>query len=120
MKELLPYLVTLLSTITAGLLSYFGAIRKTKNELIALKESNRFEIEKLMNQHKLDLEALERKHEMEVEKINLDHEHKLELLRKESENAMGASMLGSAFEKIMESPEAKQAISNAFMKKANK
>lgn len=114
MKELLPYLVTLLSTITAGLLSYFGAVKKTKNELIALKESNRFEIEKLMNQHKLDLQALERKHEMEKEKAELEHRHKLELLSKEAETTMGSSMTNTLMTEIFKTPEAQRLIIDAL------
>lgn len=120
MKEILPYIVAIASTIISGLLSYFSAIKKASSDLNALKETNRLEIEKLMSQHKLDLEALERKHEMEKEKMNLEHAHKIELLRKEAENAMSTNMMNSALGEILKTPEARQMMSDAFHKKAKK
>ena len=117
MEKFLPYIVTVITTIVSGLLAYFSATRKTKSDLVALKESNRLEIEKLMSQHKLDLEALERKHEMEKEKMQLEHAHKIELLQKEAESAMGSNLLNSAVAEMMKMPEMRQEMSNAFKNK---
>lgn len=114
MQNALPYIVTIVTTIISGFLAYFSATKKSKSELVALREANRLEIEKLMSQHKLDLEALERKHEMEIEKMKVEHEHKLELLQKEAENAMGTNFMNTAVAEMMKTPEARQAMGSAF------
>lgn|GEM_PF-789130 len=116
-KDILPYIVTIITTIISGFLAYFSATKKSKSELISLRESNRLEIEKLMSQHKLDLESLERKHEMEKEKMKMEHEHKLVLMQKEAENAMGTNLMNTAVAEMMKTPEARQAMGSAFHSK---
>lgn len=119
MKEILPYLITLVTTVSSGLVAYFAATKKSRSDLETVKESNRFEIERLMSQHRLDLEALERKHEMEKEKAELEHGYKLELLRKEAETNVGSSVVNAMIAEAFKSPEAQKVISEAF-KNANK
>ena len=117
MKELLPYATTIIAAIISGVLAYMSAIKKAKTDIRALQETNKFEIEKLMNQHRLDLEALERKHEMEIEKAKLEHEHKLELVQKEMENNLGTGAINMMLSEAMKTPEARQAIGQAFKSK---
>ena len=93
MESLLPYIVTVVTTIASGLLAYFSATKKSKSELASLKESNKHDIEKLMNQHKIDLEALKQKHEYEMDKIKLEHTHKMELKQKEMESMLASEAI---------------------------
>ena len=67
-----------------------------------------------MEQHKLDIDSLERKHQMEIEKMELEHRHQLELKEKEMETALGGQLLTSMMDAAMNTPEAKQAIGQAF------
>ncbi len=114
MENYLPYIVSVLVAIITGVISYCSARAKSKAEIQSLQKSNEHEISKLMQQHKLDLDALERKHEMEIEKINLEHQHQLELLLKEAENKMGADLIQSMLGEAMKTPEARQAMGQAF------
>ena len=114
MKEYLPYIVSILVAIISGAASYFAAAKKCKSDMNALKESNSHEIDRLMQQHKLDIDSLERKHQMEIEKMELEHRHQLELKQKELENALGGSVINTMVDAMMKTPEAKQAMGQAF------
>ena len=114
MKEHLPYIVSVIVAVITGLTSYFAAAKKSKTDLKALQESNAHEITRLMEQHKLDIDSLERKHLMEIEKMELEHRHQLELKEKEMETAFGGQLLTSMMDAAMNTPEAKQAIGQAF------
>lgn len=110
MKLISPYIVALL----ASIITYFSAIKKSKSDLKALRESNQHEIEKLMQQHKLDLDALERKHEMEKEKMEIEHKHQLEIKNTEMENQMGSSLINATLAEIMKAPQIQKEIGQAF------
>lgn len=114
MKEYLPYIVSILVAIISGLASYLAASKKSRTDLKALQESNTHEINRLMEQHKLDIDSLERKHQMEIEKMELEHRHQLELKEKEMENALGGQLFTSMMDAAMKTPEARQAMGQAF------
>lgn len=114
MKEYLPYIVSIIVAVITGLTSYFAAAKKSKTDLKALQESNAHEISRLMEQHKLDIDSLERKHQMEIEKMELEHRHQLELKEKEMETALGGQLLTSMVDAAMNTPEARQAMGQAF------
>jgi len=120
MKEILPYLISVIVASISGLWSFISATKKAKTDILSLQESNRLEIEKLMSQHKLDLASLERKHEMEKEKIVMEHNHKMELLQKEAENAMGSNFVNVAVSEMMKMPEIRQQMSSALKTKPKK
>ena len=113
-KEYLPYTVSILVAIISGLASYLAAARKCSADMKALKESNTHEINRLMEQHKLDIDSLERLHKMEIEKMELEHKHQLELRSKDAENAMGSELMNTLIGAAMQTPEARQAIGQAF------
>ena len=120
MKEFLPYIVSVLVAIITGFASYLAASKKCRTDLKAIQESNTHEINRLMEQHKLDIDSLERKHQMEIEKMELEHRHQLELKDKELENALGGTVISSMMDAAMKTPEARQAMGQAFRKKAKK
>jgi len=113
-KEYLPYIVSVLVAIISGLASYLAAARKCKADMKVLKESNIHEINCLMEQHKMDIDSLERQHKLEIEMMELKHKHQLELRSKEAENAMGSELLSTMVGAAMQTPEARQAIGQAF------
>ena len=57
MNTYLPYIVSVVVAIISGVFSYMQASRKCRTEIDSLKESNKHEIERLMQQHKLDIES---------------------------------------------------------------
>ena len=101
--EFLPYVVSILGAI----ISYAASCMKSRNDLKAVEESNKHEIEKLMEQHKLDLDALERTHQMEIEKINLEHQHQMEMKQVEFNNQFSGEIIKEAFK----NPEIQRQIS---------
>ena len=113
-KEYLPYIVSVLVAAISGLASYLAAARKCRADMKTLKESNAHEINRLMEQHKLDIDSLERQHKLEIEKMELEHKHQLELKSKDAENAMGSELLSTMVGAAMQTPEARQAIGQAF------
>lgn len=120
MKEYLPYIVSIIVAIISGFTSFLAALKKSRSELNALKVSNQHEINRLMEQHKLDIDSLERTHQMEIEKMEIEHLHQLELMQKEQENAFGGTLLNSVMDAAMKTPEAKQALGQAFRKSKKK
>lgn len=87
-KELMPYIIAILSGIGSWIGSYAMATKKAKQDINTLKIQNEHDIEKLMSQHKLDLDALKEKHKLEIETKMKEHEHKLEIIQKEHENEL--------------------------------
>lgn len=118
-KDYLPYIVSVLVALISGITSYLAAERKCRTDIKALEESNAHEINRLMEQHKLDIDSLERKHKMELEKMELEHKHQLELKIKESENAMGNELINTLMKEAMQTPEARQALGQAFRGQAS-
>lgn len=113
-KEYLPYIVSVSVALISGIASYLAAAKKCRADMNALKESNTHEINRLMEQHKLDIDSLERKHKMEIEKMELEHKHQLELKSKDAENAMGSELINTMVGAAMQTPEARQALVQAF------
>lgn len=107
-KEYLPYIVSVLVAIIAGLASYLAAARKCRADMKVLKESNTHEINRLMEQHRLDIDSLERQHKLEIEKMEIEHKHQLELKSKDAENAMNSELLNTMVSAAMQMPEARQ------------
>ncbi len=87
-KELLPYVVAILTGISSWIGSYFMSTKKFKQDMSTLKEQNKYDLERLMNQHKLDLEALKEKHNMEMKLKDKEHGHQLEIMQKQHDNEL--------------------------------
>ena len=73
MNAYLPYIVSVLCALIAGVTSY----------VIARKQS-KADIQKLEKQYELDLEKEREKFAMEKEKMELEHKYQLELKEKEN------------------------------------
>lgn len=68
-SEIFPYVFSMLVGICSWTVAYMTLFKKVQQDVNILKESNKHEIEKLMNQHKLDMDSLIEQHKMELEKI---------------------------------------------------
>ena len=107
--DLLPYIFSAFSALVAGLWSYFGARKQAKDE-----------INRLVKQHELDLDTQKKVFEMEKEKMELEHKHKLEIVQQEIGVKAGADIMTSVFSAALNTPEAKQQISQEMRKRNNK
>ena len=112
LKEILPYIVAILSGLSSWVGSYIMATKKSKQELKTLEESNKHEIDKLMKQHEIDLESIKEKHKLEMENKNAEHEHKIEVIELEHRNKLAkieqeheASAKYGAIEDLVSNPD---------------
>lgn len=99
MYDYMPYIVSVICSLIAGLASYGATRKKAQNDL-----------QMIVKQHEVDIEALKMKHNMEIEKINLEHSHQLELKNKELESQFSSSLLSEA----LKMPEIRQEISKGM------
>lgn len=109
MEQYLPYVVSVISALISGIITYMAAWRQTKNE-----------IEKLIKQHELDMESLREKNQMELEKMNIEHRHELELIEKEYEQKIGSDFMNNMMSEVMKYPEVKGQIISGMNKTSGK
>ena len=101
MQEYMPYIVSIICSLIAGVASYGATRKRAKTDLQIIAK-----------QHEDDIESLERKHQMEIEKLTLEHKHQLELQEKEFEAQLSSSLLSEA----IKLPEVRQEISKGMRK----
>lgn len=101
MQEYMPYIVSIICSLIAGVASYGATRRRAKTDLQIIAK-----------QHEDDIESLERKHQMEIEKITLEHRHQLELQEKEFEAQLSSSLISEA----IKLPEVRLEISKGMQK----
>lgn len=118
--DLLPYIVSVLCALIAGLSSYAGARRQAKAEIAKLDRQFMIDLEKEREKAKLDLEKEEEKNRLEIERLLLQYQHELELKDKEMQNTMGESVVNTLFTELIKTPEVKQQISDSFKKSSKK
>ena len=106
MSTYLPYIVSVICALIAGITSYAVARKQTKAD-----------IQKLEKQYELDLEKEREKFTMEKEKMELEHKHQLELKQKELENQLGTDMVSTLMKEYMRSPAGQAQMRNAGAKK---
>ncbi len=99
MIEYLPYIVTVICSLTTGSISYFCACKKARSEM-----------EQLEKKHCLDIENEREKHKLELERIEIEHKHRLELKQKDFEESFGSEVLKN----MMELPEIKRQLSQGI------
>ncbi|MCQ2080457.1 MAG: hypothetical protein MJZ11_02285 [Lachnospiraceae bacterium] len=104
-KEIMPYIVSVLGALIAAISSVMISRKETKGE-----------IEKLIKQHELDLETEREKHKYDLEKQEIEHKHQLELMQKEMENKLGADMMNTLMTEAIKMPEIRQQISQGMKK----
>ena len=103
--DFLPYIVSVLTAIIAGVWSYLGSRKQAKEDIARLEK-----------QHELDIEKEREKFAMEKEKLELEHKHQIELMQKEAENKMGGEIMNTIFSEVMKTPEVKQQIAEGMRK----
>lgn len=104
-KEIMPYVVSILGALIAAISSVMISRKETKGE-----------IDKLIKQHELDLETEREKHKYELEKKEIEHKHQLELMQKEMENKLGADMMNTIMSEAMKMPEVRSQITQGIKK----
>lgn len=126
-------LIAAVPACVTGIMSYLASRNNAKNQMKAITEQNKADIEKLIEQHKVDLESLKEKHRMELEVMEKEHKHQMEIislqhendLKKDEENAINqvaTNMIGGMFNGLFssDSPFSKElndAISKAMKNK---
>ena len=109
-KEILPYIVSIVGSVVAGLWSFLGARKQFKEE-----------IKRLEKQHELDIEKERELFEMEKEKMELDYKLKIEMMQKETENKMGTEIVSTFFTEAIKSPAVQKQIEDGINgKKSNR
>lgn len=130
--------IACIPAIITGIVTYIVARKNAASQISMIKEQNKHDLEKLMEQHKVDIEHLKEAHRLDMEAKEQDHKHKLELQQKEfensllkqqkdGENAMATEafkgvlgLFGSAVTTAMDTPEAKQLLSDSIKQSFNK
>ena len=108
-KDILPYIVSVVSSVIAGVSSWLVSRKQTKEDL-----------KKLEKQHELDIQKERELHQMEIEKMKMNHQHQLELLEKENKNALGADMIKTIFAEAMKNPTIQHQISQSANRRNNR
>lgn len=130
--------IACIPAIITGIVTYIVARKNAASQICIIKEQNKHDLEKLMEQHKVDIEHLKEAHRLDMEAKEQDHKNKLELQQKEfensllkqqkdGENAMATEafkgvlgLFGSAVTTAMDTPEAKQLLSDSIKQSFNK
>lgn len=102
MKEYLPYIVSIICSVVAGVASYAVARKNTKSD-----------IEKIIKQHEVDVEELEKKHQLEIERLKVEHENQMELQKEQINAQIGTTLLTEA----LKIPEVQKQISSGLKNK---
>lgn len=101
-KDILPYIVSVVSSLIAGVSSWLVSRKQTKEDL-----------EKLEKQHELDIQKERELFQMEKEKMEMNHQHQLELLEKENKNALSAGVIKTILAEAMKNPAIQQQITQS-------
>ena len=106
MNAYLPYIVSVLCALIAGVTSYVVARKQSKTD-----------IQKLEKQYELDLEKEREKFTMEKEKMELEHKYQLELKEKEMANQVGTDVVSTLVKECVRSPAVRAQLKNTIMQK---
>lgn len=99
----LPYIVSIVSSLVAGISSYFVARKQAKED-----------IKQIEKRYELDIEKEKELFRMEKEKMEINYRHQLELQKKESENKLGEVFMDKVMTEVMKSPATQQQISQSM------
>ena len=108
-KEMLPYIVSILGAVVSALSSVSISRKETKGE-----------IDRLIKQHELDLETERERHKHELEREELKHKYQLEVVQKEMENKFGAEMMKEFMVEALKMPEVRNQITQNIKKTKGK
>lgn len=121
-------LISFIPSIITGIVTYLVAHNNTASQIKIVKEQNRHETEKLIQQQKINIENLKAAHALEMESKEQDHINKLELQRiefeniqlkqqKEADNAMTMEAIRALFGivgSVLSTPEGQQLLQDSF------
>lgn len=68
MKDIIIATIAIVGPIISGLMAYMSAVRKSKNDLEAVKEVNRNELKKIKEQHETELDRMQKELDLQKEK----------------------------------------------------
>ncbi len=105
LKEIMPYVVSILGALIAAISSVMISRKETKGE-----------IDKLVKQHELDLETERERHKYALEKQELEHKHQMESMQKEIENKLSADLINALMCEAMKMPEVRSQILQGMKK----
>ncbi|MBR3881832.1 MAG: hypothetical protein IKJ36_01025 [Clostridia bacterium] len=88
LKEMMPYIVSIMTAIISGLCSYNASKKQFNHELDVIKTNNKHDINKLMEQHKIDIDNLKEKHKLEMEIKEKEYQHEKEMIALKSKVLM--------------------------------
>lgn len=100
---ILPYIVSIVSSLIAGFSSYSVARKQAKED-----------IKQIEKRHELDIEKERERFQLEKEKMEINYKHQLELLNKEAENKMSAGIMDKFMAEIMKNPSIQHQISQSL------
>ena len=130
-KELAPYLVSIIVAVLTSVIAYVQAKKGFKVELEKLEKQHKNDLETLVKQHEINIEALKEKHKMEKEIKEQEHNHTMELQKLKTEgnineksqeymNSALSSVMGNIFQDVLTGkvkPEDLEKLANKFPKK---
>lgn len=106
MEKYLPYIVSVVCSVIAGLSSYIVSRRQFKADM-----------KRLEKQYELDLEKEREKFKMEKERMELEQKHQLELKQKEFEVQLGSEFVSTMTKEYFRTPAGQAQMRNAAQKK---
>lgn len=130
-KELAPYLVSIIVAVVTSAIAYVQAKKGFKVEIEKLEKQHKNDLETLVKQHEINIEALKERHKMEKELKEQEHNHAMELQKLKTEgnineksqeymNSAISSVVGNVFQDVLTGkmrPEDLQELANKFPKK---
>ena len=103
MREFLPYIVSIVTSLISLISSVLISRKQTKGE-----------IDKLVKQHELDMEKERENHKYELEKIEREYSLQKELQQKEFESKLSSDIMNTIMTEAMKTPEIKQSIARGM------
>ena len=105
MKEILPYVASVVCALIAAISS-----------VLISKKTMKVEIEKIRKQHEYDLETIRETHKNEMEKQEKEHAHQIELQKQEAENNLGIGVMNTIFTEALRMPVVQKKIAEGIAK----
>ncbi|MGN0622969.1 MAG: hypothetical protein ACI4JA_03345 [Oscillospiraceae bacterium] len=128
MKEIMPYVISVLTALISMIVSIYVCNRNCKNEIKKLKLQNEQDIQKIQKQHENDLETMTLQHQQEMEKLEQIQTHVMEKQREEAAlkavTGITETFTENLTNSILDAPAVKNEINkqanNAFVRKKNR
>ena len=79
-------LIAIIPSAITGILSYLASLKNANAQVQSIKEQNKADIEKLIQQYNIDIQSLKEKQRLELEMKEKEHQHEIELLKLQHEN----------------------------------